>query len=114
MSIENRRAAVVTGATSGIGLAVTRLLAQQGHRVFICARTAESVEVTVKELREEGLDVAGRACDVKSAEDVKSFIEAAVDRFGPVDILVNNAGRSGGGVTAEMPTSSGSTSSTQT
>jgi ketoreductase len=77
-------------------------LAQQGHKVFICARTAESVEVTVKELREEGLEVSGAACDVKSAEDVKAFILAAVAAYGPIDVLVNNAGRSGGGVTADI------------
>ncbi|MEV5437249.1 3-oxoacyl-ACP reductase [Streptomyces sp. NPDC052682] len=102
MSEQERRVAVVTGATSGIGLAVTRLLAQQGHRVFICARSEESVRSTVKELREEGLEVDGAACDVRSADDIKAFVQAAVDRFGTVDVLVNNAGRSGGGVTADL------------
>ncbi|UWE09967.1 3-oxoacyl-ACP reductase FabG [Actinacidiphila bryophytorum] len=94
------RTALVTGATSGIGLAVTRLLAGQGHRVFICSRTPESVAGTAKELQAEGLDVDGAACDVRSPEAVRDFVAAAVDRFGPVDILVNNAGRSGGGPTA--------------
>jgi ketoreductase len=102
MSTQGQRVALVTGATSGIGLAVTRALAAQGHQVFICARTHESVEVTVKELRDEGLDVDGTACDVTSAADIKAFVAAAVERFGPVDVLVNNAGRSGGGVTADI------------
>lgn len=102
MSTQGQRVALVTGATSGIGLAVTRNLAAQGHQVFICARTAESVEVTVKELRDEGLDIDGSACDVKSPADIKAFVLAAVERFGPVDVLVNNAGRSGGGVTADI------------
>ncbi|WP_225844534.1 3-oxoacyl-ACP reductase FabG [Streptomyces sp. HPF1205] len=102
MSNEGQRVALVTGATSGIGLAVTRTLAAGGHSVFICARTPESVEVTVKELRDEGLDVDGTACDVTSKADVKAFVSAAVERFGPVDVLVNNAGRSGGGVTADI------------
>ena len=44
----------------------------------------------------------GAACDVRSADDVKRFVRAAVDRFGPIDVLVNNAGRSGGGVTADI------------
>jgi ketoreductase len=97
-----QRTTVVTGATSGIGLAITRSLAAQGDRVFICARTAANVALTVKELREEGLEIQGIACDVRSADDVRMFVTAAVEQYGPVDILVNNAGRSGGGVTADL------------
>ncbi|MYR46951.1 3-oxoacyl-ACP reductase FabG [Streptomyces sp. SID5910] len=96
------RVALVTGATSGIGLAVARLLAGQGHRVFLGARNADNVHATVKELREEGLDVDGAVLDVRSPDDVREFVRAAVDRYGPVDVLVNNAGRSGGGVTADL------------
>jgi ketoreductase len=98
-----QRTALVTGATSGIGLAVTRSLAAQGNRVFICARTADNVALTVKELREEGLEVQGTTCDVRSAPDVRAFVRAGVEQYGPVNILVNNAGRSGGGVTADIP-----------
>jgi ketoreductase len=102
MSVPAQRVALVTGATSGIGLAVTRTLAQAGHQVFLCARNAERVALTVKELREEGLDVDGISCDVGVREDVTAFVRAAVDRYGPVDVLVNNAGRGGGGVTADI------------
>ncbi|WP_030269270.1 3-oxoacyl-ACP reductase FabG [Streptomyces sp. NRRL B-24484] len=102
MDQHEQRVALVTGATSGIGLAVVRTLAARGHRVFLCARSAENVKNTVEELRAEGLDVDGTTCDVRSAEDIKAFVAAAVARFGPVDVLVNNAGRSGGGVTAEL------------
>ncbi|MEU6083881.1 SDR family NAD(P)-dependent oxidoreductase [Streptomyces sp. NPDC047108] len=102
MSAHQQPVALVTGATSGIGLAVVRALGALGHRVFLCARTEESVVTVVKELREEGLEVDGRACDVRSPEDVTAFVRAAVDTFGTVDVLVNNAGRSGGGVTADL------------
>jgi ketoreductase len=102
MSVHHRRVALVTGASSGIGLAVTRALAAQGHRVFICARHGDAVQTTVKELSEEGYDIDGTACDVTSLADIRAFVQAAVERFGPVDILVNNAGRSGGGVTADL------------
>ncbi|MET8539618.1 3-oxoacyl-ACP reductase FabG [Kitasatospora sp. NPDC004799] len=97
-----RRVALVTGATSGIGLASARLLAEQGHRVFLCARDEKTVARTVKDLQDEGLDVDGTTADVRSKEQVAAVVRAAVDRFGPIDVLVNNAGRSGGGVTADL------------
>ncbi|AZM94094.1 SDR family NAD(P)-dependent oxidoreductase [Streptomyces sp. W1SF4] len=102
MSDQDKRVAVVTGATSGIGLAVARLLATQDHKVFIGARSAENVAETVKVLQGEGLEVDGASVDVRSGEGVRGWIQAAVDRFGGVDVVVNNAGRSGGGVTADI------------
>jgi len=101
MTSQDMRAAIVTGATSGIGLAIARTLAAD-HRVFICARTEEAVASTVKDLQNDGLDVDGAACDVRSGERVKELVKAAVDRYGPIEVLVNNAGRSGGGVTADI------------
>jgi ketoreductase len=95
--------ALVTGGTSGIGLAVTRVLATDGARVFICARDEERVTETTKSLCAEGMDVAGVACDVRSVPDVCRLVRSAVNAFGPVGILVNNAGRSGGGSTAQIP-----------
>ncbi|MER5809334.1 SDR family NAD(P)-dependent oxidoreductase [Streptomyces sp. NPDC002033] len=102
MSDQGKRVAVVTGATSGIGLAVARLLAAQDHRVFIGARNAENVAATVKQLQDEGFEVDGAEVDVRSTDEVRAWITAAVDRFDTVDVVVNNAGRSGGGVTADI------------
>jgi len=95
--------AIVTGATSGIGLAIAKALAANSIRVFICARNAEDVAATVKQLRDNGGEADGTTCDVRSVSDIKAMVQAAVAAFGPIDILVNNAGRSGGGPTAEIP-----------
>ncbi|MFE9769595.1 3-oxoacyl-ACP reductase FabG [Streptomyces sp. NPDC005808] len=102
MSLQEKPVALISGATSGIGLASARALGAQGHRVFIGARDAENVASTVKELRAEGIDADGKVLDVRDAASATAFVQAAVDRFGGVDVLVNNAGRSGGGVTADI------------
>ncbi|MCT2588459.1 SDR family NAD(P)-dependent oxidoreductase [Streptomyces sp. N2-109] len=94
--------ALVTGATSGIGLATARLLASGGHRVFIGARSASAVEATVKELRAQGMEVDGCVLDVCEPAAISAFVAAARQRYATVDVLVNNAGRSGGGVTADI------------
>ncbi|MEA2589550.1 MAG: ketoreductase [Actinomycetota bacterium] len=94
--------AIVTGATSGIGLATTRALGSTGTQVFICSRHRDSLDETTAKLRAEGLEVDGVPCDVTSKQDVRTLVKSAVSRYGPVDILVNNAGRSGGGITAQI------------
>jgi ketoreductase len=102
MKAQGSRTAIVTGATSGIGLAVAEMLGRHGAHVYICARNADNVALTVKQLREMDCDADGMACDVRSPHDITNFVASAVERFGGVDILVNNAGRSGGGVTADL------------
>ena len=89
------RVAVVTGGTSGIGLATVELLLQHGAAVAICGRNTErlaSAEARLRELFPHGKLFAA-ACDVLSEASVKDFAAQTEAELGPVSILVNNAGQ---------------------
>jgi ketoreductase len=90
-------AALVTGATQGIGLAVARRLGELGAPVFVCARDGEKLAAAVEELREAGAKADGVVADVRDPAQIDALVAAAVAAFGPIGVLVNNAGRSGGG-----------------
>lgn len=102
MADNEERVALITGGTSGIGLAVAETLAGRGFKIFICSRNAEAVRETVEKLRSSDHQAAGVAVDVRRPQDVRWLVNAAVERYGHVDVLINNAGRNGGGVTAEI------------
>lgn len=97
-----RRTALVTGSTSGIGLEIARRLAARGEAVHICGRDGDTLETTIGELRAEGWTVSGSTCDVAHPDQIRELVRTVVDCYGRVDILVNNAGRSGGGATAGL------------
>ncbi|ONF74392.1 SDR family NAD(P)-dependent oxidoreductase [Amycolatopsis keratiniphila] len=97
-----RRVAIVTGGTSGIGLATVRALAADGIEVVLCGRTEERVSATAKELHSEGVNVAGYPCDVRDRDAVQTFVDTVAERHGAPSVLVNNAGRGGGGPTAHI------------
>jgi NAD(P)-dependent dehydrogenase (short-subunit alcohol dehydrogenase family) len=86
------RAAIVTGASSGIGLEIARLLGQEGHAVTMAARRPEKLEAAAQDLAGEGLDVQAVAGNLGVEEDVQRVVAAHRERYGRLDVLVNNAG----------------------
>jgi NAD(P)-dependent dehydrogenase (short-subunit alcohol dehydrogenase family) len=86
------RAAIVTGASSGIGLAIARVLGQEGHAVTMAARRPEKLEGAVAELAGEGLEVHGVPADVSHEQEIQKVVAAHRERYGRLDVLVNNAG----------------------
>ncbi len=99
-----RRAAIVTGASSGIGLAVARMLGEEGHAVTLVARRPQKLEAAYEELLGAGLEVARIAADVGREEDVVRAVAAHRESFGRLDVLVNNAGVGIGGPIGELAT----------
>ena len=90
MNLE-KKVAVITGGTKGIGRAIAKEVLKNGARVFVCARGKEDLRNALTELRQLG-DADGEQCDVRSFEQVKMMLDQAERVFGGVDILVNNAG----------------------
>lgn len=86
------RVVLITGASSGIGEATARLLADHGARVVLGARRTDRLQRIVAEIRERGGVAEYRALDVADRDSVKSFVEFARQQFGRVDVIFNNAG----------------------
>ena len=92
MSEGSPRSAIVTGGGSGIGLAVARRLAADGHGVVITGRRAEACDAAVGELGAAGHAALAVSADVGDSDDTGRVVAAALERFGGIDVLVSNAG----------------------
>ena len=86
------RAAIITGASSGIGLAIAKMLGEEGHALTLAARRAEKLTAAADELRDAGFDVQEVAGNMADEDTIKSVVAAHRDRYGRLDVLVNNAG----------------------
>ena len=91
------RAALVTGASSGIGLAIARALAEDGYGVTMSARRPDKLEGAVDGLTDDGLDVHAVPANMSEEEEIKALAAAHRDKYGRLDVLVNNAGIGIGG-----------------
>ena len=83
------KVAVVTGASSGLGVQMAKGFAEQGADLAILARRVERLEELKKELEEKGVKVLAIKCDVTSTEDIDNAAKQVEEEFGKVDILVN-------------------------
>jgi NAD(P)-dependent dehydrogenase (short-subunit alcohol dehydrogenase family) len=86
------RAALVTGGSSGIGLAIARALGEDGYRLTISARRPEKLEAAAEGLRAEGLEVKAVPAQMTDESDIAALVAAHRDEYGRMDVLVNSAG----------------------
>ena len=83
---------VITGASSGFGHHFAGVLSAAGARVALGARRVDRVAARVDEIRSAGGAATGIPLDVRSAESIRQFFDAAEEAFGPIDVVINNAG----------------------
>jgi NAD(P)-dependent dehydrogenase (short-subunit alcohol dehydrogenase family) len=98
------RAAIVTGASSGIGLAIAHVLGQEGYALTLAARRPEKLEAAAGELSAQGYELQAVPGNVSEEEDIKRVVSAHADRYGRLDVLVNNAGVGVGAPVGEIQT----------
>ena len=84
--------AIVTGASSGIGLAIARRLAASGYDLAICARRETLLQEAAQTLRRQNIDVLAQSVDLRDEAQILSFFAAVRSRWQRLDVLVNNAG----------------------
>ncbi|MCQ3000306.1 SDR family oxidoreductase [Pseudomonas syringae] len=92
MSNIKNKVVVITGASSGIGEATARLLAEKGAHVVLGARRSDRLAELCNELVAAGGSAQYQALDVTDRANVQAFVDYAVSQFGRVDVIVNNAG----------------------
>jgi 3-oxoacyl-[acyl-carrier protein] reductase len=98
------KAALVTGASEGIGSAVARRLAEEGMRVAICARTESRLKDTAAAIaRATGIAIVPIPADLRGLDGCRTVVEQAAESLGGLDVLVNNAGASAFGPFVDLP-----------
>ncbi len=99
------RAALITGGSSGIGLAIAKMLGDEGYGVTISARKPDKLEAAAEGLRGDGLEeLQAVPANMSEEDDIKALAAKHRERFGRCDVLVNNAGLGIGGAIADAET----------
>ena len=98
------RAAIVTGASSGIGLAIARMLGQEGFAMTLAARRPEKLHAAADGLAAEGFELQAVPGNVSDEADIQRVVSSHRDRYGRLDVLVNNAGVGVGAPVGEILT----------
>jgi NADP-dependent 3-hydroxy acid dehydrogenase YdfG len=83
---------VITGASSGLGEAAARLLAEKGAKVVLAARRTDRIAALAAEINAQGGEAIALATDVTRAEDMQKLVDTAIQQWGRIDVLINNAG----------------------
>jgi NAD(P)-dependent dehydrogenase (short-subunit alcohol dehydrogenase family) len=98
------KAALVTGASSGIGLAIAHMLGEEGYALTVASRRPEKLEGAAEELRAKGYEVEHVAGNLGDEDVIKSVVAAHRERYGRLDVLINNAGVGIGAPVGEIQT----------
>lgn len=88
----NSKVILITGASSGIGEATARLLAEKGHHIVMGARRTDRLETIAGEIQAAGGSAEYLALDVSDLPSMQAFADHALAKFGKIDVIVNNAG----------------------
>jgi len=97
------KVAVITGASSGLGVTFVEALAEGGANLILAARRIEKLNEVAVQMRKLGVKAMPFQCDVSKQEEVQALVNTTIKNFGKLDIIVNNAGVAAMGPSTEMP-----------
>ncbi len=93
---------IITGASGGIGLATARLFAQEGAKIALAARSADTLHIIVNELHEQHREAIAIPTDMRNKDAIEAMVDSVFQQYGRIDILINNAGQAVSGNVADV------------